>query len=231
MSADAGRRIAGEPLPFPMSGPFEAGATALLVIDMQKDFCAAQGYMHNMGCDLARLAKPIAPIARLLKAARAADLWIGHTREGYAPDLSDLQPWKRGGPANEAIGIRGPLGRALVRGEPGWDFVDELPPAPGEHVYDKSSYGAFATTTLEGDLRAAGIRHLILTGVTTDCCVTSTLREGLDRGFDCLVLEDCVIAANPRRHDAALTIVREAGGVFGSLGRSEDVIAALADRG
>lgn len=227
MSAPAAQRIPGDPAPFPMSGPFDPAATALLVIDMQKDFCAARGYMHNLGADLERLAMPIAPIAALLEAARAAGLWIGHTREGYAPDLSDLQPWKKGGPANEAIGIAGPLGRALVRGEPGWDFIDELPPAPGEHVYDKTSYGAFATTTLEGDLRAAGIAHLILTGVTTDCCVTSTLREGLDRGFDCLVLEDCVIAANPRRHEAALDLVRLAGGVFGSLGRSKDAIAAL----
>ena len=227
MNPSRGRRIPGQPLAFPMSGPFDPAATALLVIDMQKDFCAAQGYMHNLGCDLERLSRPIAPIRTLLAAARAAGVWIAHTREGYAPDLCDLQPWKTGGPANEAIGIEGPLGRALVRGEKGWDFVDELPPAPGERIYDKSSYGAFATTSLEADLRAAGIRHLILTGVTTDCCVTSTLREGLDRGFDGLVLEDCVIAANPRRHEAALDLVRLSGGVFGSLGRSDDVIAAL----
>jgi len=210
-----------------MSGPFDPAVTGLLVIDMQKDFCARDGYMHRLGCKLARLKKPIAPIARLLPHARAAGFWIAHTREGYAGDLSDLQPWKKGGPANEAIGVAGPLGRALVRGEAGWDFVDELKPAPGERVYDKSSYGAFATTNLEADLRAAGIRHLILVGVTTDCCITSTLREALDRGFDAMVLEDCVIAANPIRHQAALDIVRHAGWVFGTLGRSRDVIAAL----
>mgnify|MGYP002628188403 CR=1 FL=1 len=227
MSAPAGDRIAGDPAPYPMSGPFDPAATALLVIDMQKDFCAPLGYMHNLGCDLARLERPIAPIMRLLETARAAGLWIGHTREGYAPDLSDLQPWKKGGPTNEAIGVEGPLGRALVRGEPGWDFLDALPPVAGEHVYDKTSYGAFVTTTLEADLRAAGIANLILTGVTTDCCVTSTLREGLDRGFDCMVLEDCVTAASELRHNAALDIVRHAGGVFGTLGRSDDVIAAL----
>lgn len=228
MSGPAARRIPGEPGLFPMSGAFDPAATALLVIDMQKDFCAPQGYMHNLSCDLARLERPVAPIATLLEAARGAGLWIGHTREGYKPDLSDLQPWKKGGPANEAIGVEGPLGRALVRGEPGWDFLDALPPAAGEHVYDKSSYGAFLTTTLEADLRAAGITSLILTGVTTDCCVTSTLREGLDRGFDCMVLEDCVTAASELRHKAALDIVRHAGGVFGTLGRSSDVIAALA---
>ncbi|MDA0219306.1 MAG: cysteine hydrolase [Proteobacteria bacterium] len=229
MNSSRGRRIPGEPVAFPMAGPFDRAATALLVIDMQKDFCAPQGYMHNLGCDLEQLERPIGPIQGVLAAARAAGLWIGHTREGYAPDLSDLQPWKKGGPANEAIGIAGPLGRALVRGEPGWDFLDALPPMPGEHVYDKSSYGAFLTTTLEADLRAAGIANLILTGVTTDCCVTSTLREGLDRGFDCMVLEDCVTAASPLRHKAALDLVRHAGGVFGTLGRSKDVIAALQD--
>ena len=227
MSAPASRRIPGEPVPFPMSGPFDPATTALLVIDMQKDFCAPQGYMHNLGCDLARLERPIVPIAALLEAARAAGLWIGHTREGYAADLSDLQPWKKGGPANEAIGVSGPLGRALVRGKPGWDFLDALSPVPGEHVYDKSSYGAFVTTKLEADLRAAGITNLILTGVTTDCCVTSTLREALDRGFDSIVLEDCVTAASELRHKAALDIVRHAGGVFGTLGQSRDVIAAL----
>lgn len=227
MNAADGRRIPGEPGPFPMSGPFDPAATALLAIDMQKDFCAAQGYMHNLGCDLERLARPIAPLQRLLAAARRAGLWIGHTREGYAADLSDLQPWKKGGPANEAIGVAGPLGRALVRGEPGWDFLDELQPEPGEHVYDKSSYGAFVTTNLEADLRRDGIRHLILTGVTTDCCVTSTLREALDRGFDAMVVEDCVTAASDLRHKAALDIVRHAGGVFGGLGCSSDVIAAL----
>jgi len=227
MTLPAGRRIPGEPGSFPMSGPFEPATTALLVIDMQKDFCAAQGYMHNLGCDLERLERPVAPIARLLEAARAAGLWIGHTREGYATDLSDLQPWKKNGPANEAIGVAGPLGRALVRGEPGWDFLDALPPAPGEHVYDKTSYGAFVSTTLEADLRSAGISHLILTGVTTDCCVTSTLREALDRGFDTMVLEDCVTAASALRHDAALDIIRHAGGVFGNLAHSADVITAL----
>ena len=221
------RRIAGEPGPFPMSAPFDPAATALLVIDMQKDFCAAQGYMHNLGCELERLRRPIEPLRRLLAAARRAGLTIGHTREGYAADLSDLQPWKTGGPANEAIGVAGPLGRALVRGEPGWDFIEELRPAPGEAVYDKSSYGAFATTNLDADLKAAGIRHLILTGVTTDCCVTSTLREALDRGYDAMVVEDCVTAASELRHKAALDLVRHAGWVFGCLGRSADVIAAL----
>jgi nicotinamidase-related amidase len=220
-------RIPGSPLPFPQAGQFDPARTALLVIDMQRDFCAADGYMHRLGCDLDRLRAPIEPLRGVLDAARQAGLTVIHTREGYAPDLSDLQPWKRAGATNEAIGSEGPLGRALVRGEFGWDFIDELQPTPGEAVYDKASYGAFATTSLGHDLAARNIDTAILTGVTTDCCVTSTLREALDRGIDCMVVEDCVTAGNARRHEAALAIVREAGGVFGTLGTSNDVIAAL----
>jgi biuret amidohydrolase len=219
--------IKASPAPFPQGGDFEPARTALLVIDMQRDFCAADGYMHRLGCDLARLRAPIEPLRGVLDAARSAGLTVIHTREGYAPDLSDLQPWKKAGATNEAIGSRGLLGRALVRGEFGWDFIEELQPEPGEAVYDKSSYGAFVTTTLGADLKAKGIDTAILTGVTTDCCITSSLREALDRGIDCMVVEDCVTAGSAKRHEAALTMIREAGGVFGTLGQSKDVVAAL----
>ena len=221
------RKIPADPTPFPQRGEFDPAATALLVIDMQRDFCAADGYMHRLGCDLERLRAPIDPIRRVLDAARRAGLHVVHTREGYAPDLSDLQPWKAAGPANEAIGGEGPLGRALVRGEPGWRTIAELAPASGEPVYDKAGYGAFAATTLDRDLARRGVGAAILTGLTADCCVTSSLREALDRGLDCMVLEDCVAAASARRHDAALDLVRAAGGVFGTLGRSDDAIAAM----
>ena len=220
-------RIAGDPLPFPQQGALDRSRTALFVIDMQRDFCGADGYMERIGVDLDRLRRPVEPLRRVLAAARRAGLHVLHTREGYAPDLGDLQPWKAAGAANEAIGSDGPLGRALVRGEAGWDFIDELKPAPEEAVYDKASYGVFATTGIGDDLRDRGITAAVLTGLTTDCCVTSCLREALDRGIDCMVVEDCVAAASDRRHEAALDIIRSAAGVFGTLGRSGDVIAAL----
>ena len=220
-------RIAGDPHPFPHNGALDPSRTALFVIDMQRDFCAENGYMHRLGVDPTRLGRPVEPIRRVLGAARRCGLHIVHTREGYAPDLHDLQRWKVSGAANQAIGSQGPLGRALIRGENGWDFIDELAPEPGEAVWDKASYGVFATTGIGEDLRTRGITGAILTGVTTDCCITSCLREALDRGIDCMVVEDCVAAASERRHDAALDIIRSAAGVFGTLGRSADVIAAL----
>ena len=214
----------------PYALPFEPAATALLIIDMQRDFCAADGYMHRLGCDLDQLRAPIEPIRRVLEAARQAGVHVLHTREGYAADLSDLQPWKTAGATNEAIGNPGPLGRALVRGEFGWDFIEELQPLPGEPVYDKTSYGVFATTGIGDDLASRGIDSAILVGLTTDCCITSCLREALDRGIDCMVVEDCVNAASTVRHEAALQIIRSAGGVFGTLGRCEDVVSALNTR-
>ena len=219
--------IAGNPLPFPQRGGFDPSRTALLVIDMQRDFCSENGYMHRLGVDLARLRQPVEPIRRVLDAARQCGLTVCHTREGYAPDLADLQPWKVGGAANEAIGSAGPLGRALVRGEEGWNIIDELAPLPGEDVFDKASYGVFATTGVGADFRARDIRAAILVGLTTDCCVTSTLREALDRGIECVVVEDCTAAANQRRHDAAIDLIRSSGGVFGTLAGSSDVIEAL----
>ncbi len=219
--------IAGNPLPFPQQGGLDPSRTALLVIDMQRDFCAENGYMHRLGVDLTRLRQPVEPIGRVLRAARRCGLAVCHTREGYAPDLSDLQPWKVGGAANEAIGSTGPLGRALVRGEEGWNIIDELAPFPGEDVFDKASYGVFATTGIGADFQARDIRAAILVGLTTDCCVTSTLREALDRGIECMVVEDCTAAANQRRHDAAIDLIRASGGVFGTLAGSDDVIEAL----
>jgi nicotinamidase-related amidase len=226
-------RVSGNPHDFPLSGELRPGNTALVVIDMQHDFCSEGGYMHRSGASLAGLRAPIAPIRRVLAAARAAGCHVLHTREGYGRDLADLQPWKRGGGPNDtvAIGDAGPMGRALVRGEPCWEIIPELAPAPGEHVLDKASYGPFATTNIDALLRNWGVRNLVLTGVTTDCCVTSCLREALDRGYDCLVLADCIGSADPIHHEAALTLMRKRSGVFGTTATAEAFVQAIGNAG
>jgi nicotinamidase-related amidase len=222
-------RVSGDPHDFPLGGELRPGNTALLVIDMQHDFCSEGGYMHRLGASLNGLKAPIEPIRRVLVAARGAGYTVMHTREGYAADLADLQPWKRGGGPNDAIAIgdAGPMGRALVRGEPCWEIIPELAPATGEPVLDKPSYGPFATTDIDTLLRKRGVRNLVLTGVTTDCCVTSCLREALDRGYDCLVLADCVGSADPVHHEAALTLMRKRSGVFGTTAMAQAFIDAI----
>lgn len=224
--------VSGEPHHFPLHGTLRPENTALVVIDMQHDFLSEGGYMHRLGADLSGLREAIEPLRSVLNGARAWGCRIVHTREGYAPDLSDLQPWKIGGSPGDAIAIgdKGPRGRALIRGEPGFDIVPELAPASGEPVFDKPSYGAFATTTLEDDLRANGVTHLVLSGVTTDCCVTSTLREALDRGFECLVLTDCVGSATRSHHESALALMRKPSGVFGTTTDSLRFLEALSGR-
>lgn len=221
--------VPGNPHGFPLKGELRPDTTALAVIDMQHDFVSEGGYMHRLGCDLACLRAAIEPIRRVLAKARSWGCRIVHTREGYAADLSDLQPWKvGGGPADSvAVGDRGPRGRALVRGEPGWDIIPELAPAASEPVFDKPSYGAFVSTDINQTLSKWGVRHLVLVGITTDCCVTSTLREALDRGYDCLVLSDCVGSANPEHHEAALALMRKPSGVFGTTALSGDLIRTI----
>jgi biuret amidohydrolase len=221
--------VSGEPHQFPLHGTLRPEKTALVVIDMQHDFLSQGGYMDRLGADLSGLRAAIEPLRAVLTRVRDWGCRIVHTREGYAADLSDLQPWKMGGSPGDAIAIgdKGPRGRALIRGEPGFEIVPELAPAPGEPVFDKPSYGAFATTELERHLRANGVTHLVLTGVTTDCCVTSTLREALDRGFECLVLDDCVGCATRSHHEAALALMRKPSGVFGTTANSKGFLAAL----
>jgi biuret amidohydrolase len=220
--------VPAQPRPFPRRGDLRPDNTAILVIDMQADFCATGGYMDRLGYDLALLRAPIEPIRRVLAVARPLGYLVVHTREGYRPDLADVQPWKQGDRIE--IGDPGPLGRALIRGEPGWDFIPEMAPQPGEPVFDKAGYGAFALTDVDGTLRGRGVAQLVLTGVTTDCCVQSTLREALDRGYDCLVLEDCVAASSPLHHEAALTLMRKASGALGTVSHSRALIAALTPR-
>lgn len=221
--------LPGIPHPFPLKGELKPKTTALIVIDMQHDFLSPGGYMHALGVDLAGLRAPIQPLQNLLAAARTWGCQIAHTREGYAPDLSDLQPWKAGGAPGDkvAVGDSGPLGRFLVRGEGSTDIIPELAPGEGEPVFDKPSYGAFGTTDLDRTLKDWGIRHLVLTGVTTDCCVTSSLREALDRGYECVVLTDCIGTANPIHQEAAITLMRKPSGVFGTTAQSSDLIAFM----
>jgi nicotinamidase-related amidase len=217
--------VPGHPFPFPRSGDLRPDNTAIFVIDMQRDFCAEGGYMDRLGCDLAPLRAPIAPIQHLLRVVRPLGYRVVHTREGYGADLADVQRWKLADRVR--IGDPGPLGRALIRGEPGWDTIPELRPLPGELVLDKPGYGVFAFTDLDATLRGWGVEHVVLTGVTTDCCVHSILREALDRGYDCLVLEDCVGASGRAHHDAALSLVKKASGVFGTVSDSRALIEAL----
>lgn len=218
------RDIPADPCGFPV----DLSAVVLLVIDMQRDFLEPGGFGASLGNDVAPLRRTIEPIARLLAAWRSRKLPVVHTREGHAADLSDLPASKRcrGNPALQ-IGQPGPMGRLLVRGEPGHAIIAELAPSAGETVIDKPGKGAFYATSLHDELRALGVRQLIVAGVTTEICVHSTVREANDRGYDCLVLADCTASYFPDFHDAALKMITAQGGLLGYVGRSADVLAAL----
>src|SRR3954447_7575703 len=213
--------VPAQPGPF----AFDVETTALLIIDMQRDFLEPGGFGAALGNDVSRLRAAVAPCGAVLAAARGAGMLVIHTREGHRPDLSDAPPLKveRGDPALR-IGAPGPMGRILVRGEPGHDIISELYPAPGEPVIDKPGKGAFYQTDLALILQNRGIDTLLVCGVTTEVCVNTTVREANDRGIRCIVLSDCCASYYPEFHAAGLAMIKAQGGIFGSVSASQSLL-------
>ena len=217
--------VAAEPYAF----AFEPRNCALVIIDMQRDFVDPGGFGEALGNDVSLLRRAVPPTRRVLAAAREAGMLVIHTREGHRPDLSDLPPAKKArGRLKAGIGDPGPMGRILVRGEYGHDIIDELKPAEGEPIIDKPGKGAFFATDLDAMLKNRDIRQLIVCGVTTEVCVNTTVREANDRGYDCLVLEDCVASYFPEFQRIGIAMIKAQGGIFGWVGESRSLLPALA---
>jgi len=217
--------VAAEPGPIDL----DWSKTALVIIDMQRDFMEPGGFGETLGNDVSQLTRAVKPIAALLGAARAAGLLVVHTREGHLPDLSDAPPAKveRGAPSLR-IGDPGPMGRILIRGEAGHDIIPELYPLDSEIVIDKPGKGAFYATELGDTLQKSGIENLLVCGVTTEVCVNTTVREANDRGYRCVVLADGCASYFPEFHEMGLRMIKAQGGIFGWVADTAAVIEAIA---
>lgn len=222
--------LASTPYPFPLGRDLTPDTTALISIDMQGDFCRRDGFMDRLGLAYEELRAALPGAAALLAGFRAGAFPIFHTRETFSPDLADVQPnrlWRGADGRRPIVGDRGPLGRSLIAGEPGWAIVPEVAPIGDEMVFDKPSYGAFGTTAIDRHLKARGIRNLVVCGVTSDCCVRTIVAEALDRGYDALTVADATAATSPALHRDLMRQIAVKGGVLGAVADTRTVLQAL----